>query len=130
AIVLGALLVLFVKLAKPHGLQNAVYTAAVIVIVALLFAPVTAVAKMWSNPSVRQRLRWVRLGGTIAVLGGAAMAAWFWPVTRRVEAPLVAVPAEAYPLFAEQAGELEFAVADGAAVEAGDVIARLANPEL
>lgn len=129
-IVLVALLVLFVKLAKPHGLQNAVYTAAAIVVAGLLAAPVTAAAKMLSNPSVRQRLRWVRLGGSFAVLGGAALAAWFWPMTRRVEAPLVAVPAKSHPLFAEQAGELKFSVADGASVQAGDVIARLANPEL
>ena len=51
-------------------------------------------------------------------------------MTRRVEAPLVAVPAKAHPLFAVAPGELEFAVADGAWVEAGDVVARLANPEL
>jgi putative peptide zinc metalloprotease protein len=129
-VVLVAMLVLFVKLAKPHGLQNMVYTAAAIIVAGILAAPVTAVVKMWSNPSVRQRLRWLRLGGTFAVLGGAAVAAWFWPMTRRIQAPLVAVPAKAHPLFAEQAGELEFAVADGASVQSGDVIARMSSPEL
>jgi putative peptide zinc metalloprotease protein len=55
---------------------------------------------------------------------------WWWPMTRRVEAPLVVVPATSRPLFAIVGGELIFAAAEGAEVRAGDVIARLVNPEV
>ncbi len=130
ALVLVGLLVLFVKLAKPHGLQNAVYTAAALTLAGLLVGPVFAAVKLGGNPSVCRRLRWGRLAGTFAVLAGVGVAAWFWPMTRSVEAPLVAVPAKVHPLFAIAAGELQFAVADGAWVEAGDVVAQLGNSEL
>jgi putative peptide zinc metalloprotease protein len=64
------------------------------------------------------------------VLAGLAAIVWFWPMTQRVEAPLVIVPANAQPLFATTAGSLVEAAAPGDWVEAGDVVARLENPEL
>lgn len=130
ALVLVGALVLFVKLAKPHGLQNAVYTAAALALAGLLMRPVLSAAKLAANPSARARLRWLRLAGTFAMLGGVGAAIGFWPLTRRVETPLVAVPAKAHPLFAVAGGALEFAVADGAWVEAGEVVARQVNPDV
>jgi putative peptide zinc metalloprotease protein len=130
ALVLVGIFSLLVKLAKPRGLENAVYTVAAITLLGLLLGPILAVARMAANPSVRARLRWLRLAGTFAVLGGIAAAILAWPVTRRVTAPLVAVPAESHALFAVAPGELQFAAAEGAWVERGDIVARLANPEV
>jgi putative peptide zinc metalloprotease protein len=129
-LVMVGIFLLMVKLAKPHGLQNAVYTLAVISLVGMLLQPVMVMTKMAANPGVRGRLRWLRVGATLALLGGLAGAAWWWPMTRRVEAPLVAVPADARPVFAVTGGELIFATPEGTQVAAGDVLARLDNPSL
>jgi putative peptide zinc metalloprotease protein len=130
ALVLVGLLMLGLKLAKPQGLENAVYTFAVIVLTGLLVRPVIATTKLLLNPSVRGRLRTVRLAGTFAVLAGLGVAAWFIPMTRHVSAPLAAMPAESHPLFAVAAGELQQTAGEGSWVEAGDVVARLTNPEI
>ncbi len=129
ALVLVGVLLLALKFARPHGLQNAVYTMAGLTIAGLLLQPATALATMAANPSVRARLRRGRLAGSLFALAALAAAAWWWPMTHRIEAPLVTVPAEMHPLFAITGGELEYAVAEGATVQAGDVIARLNNPE-
>ena len=121
---------LLLKLAKPRGLENAVYTVAAVTLLGLLLGPLVAAVRMAANPSVRARLRWLRLAGTFAVLGGIAAAILAWPVTRRITAPLVAVPAQSHALFAVAPGELRFTAAEGAWVERGEVVARLANPEL
>jgi putative peptide zinc metalloprotease protein len=52
------------------------------------------------------------------------------PITRRVKAPLMFVPEKAHPLFAVTPGALEFALPAGAEVKAGDVVARLRNPDV
>jgi putative peptide zinc metalloprotease protein len=130
ALVLMGLLILGLKLAKPHGLENAVYTFGVIVLVGLLVRPVIAMAKLLVNPSVRGRLRTLRLVGTFAVLVGLGVAAWFMPMTRHVSAPIAAMPAGSHPLFAVAAGELQQSVAEGSWVEAGAEVARLANSEV
>ena len=129
-LVLAGIFLLMVKLARPRGLENLVYTMAAVTLAGLVMSPTSAIVKMAANPNVRARLKWVRVAATLAILGGVGVAAWFWPVTRRVQAPLVAVPAGAQPLFAVTAGELQFAVVNGARVESGEVVARLANPEL
>jgi putative peptide zinc metalloprotease protein len=129
ALVLGGVFVLALRFARPHGLQNAVYALAGLTIAGLLLQPATALATMAANPSLRARLRRGRLAGSLAVLAALAAAAWWWPMTRRVEAPLVAVPEAMHPLFAVTGGALEFAVAEGVEIDAGDVIARLKNPE-
>ena len=64
------------------------------------------------------------------LLGMALTAIYFVPMERRIAAPLVIVPADAHPLFAVAAGQLQFAAPEGAEVAAGDVVIRLSNPEL
>jgi putative peptide zinc metalloprotease protein len=130
ALVLAGLLTLGLRLAKPQGLENAVYTLGVIVIVGLLLRPVMAMTKLLLNPSVRGRLRTVRLVGTFALLAGLGVAAWFIPMTRHVSAPIAAMPTESHPLFAVAAGELQQIAAEGSWVEAGAEVARLTNPEI
>jgi putative peptide zinc metalloprotease protein len=130
AVMLTGLLVLGVRIAKPHGLENLVYAVAAIAVAGLLLQPALAVARLARDPGLRSRLRRGRAAGTIAAVAAAAIALWFVPMRRRVEAPLVAVPATAHPLFAVAGGELREAAAEGAWVEPGDVVARLSNPDL
>jgi putative peptide zinc metalloprotease protein len=130
AVVLAGLFVLFLKLARPHHLENAVYTLAVFALLGLLMQPLTSASKLAANPLVRSRFRWFRFLATIAAFAAIVAGCMLIPITRRVKAPLVVVPASAQPVFAVTAGELVKAAPVGAEVKAGDVIAELRNPEL
>lgn len=130
AAVLIGLMVIGVKLAKPHGLENVVYTLAAVAFAGLLLRPIASLVRLGRNPSLRARMRWLRVAATLLLLAGAGAAAWWWPMTHRIEAPLVALPADSRPMFAVAGGELVDAAAVGSWVQAGDVVARLSNPEL
>jgi putative peptide zinc metalloprotease protein len=130
ALVLAGLFVLFLKLARPYHLENAVYTLAVFAIAGLVMQPVMSASKLAANPLVRARFRWFRFLATIAVLAAIVAGSMLIPITRRVKAPLMIVPASAQPVFAVTAGELVKAAPVGAEVNAGDIIAELRNPEL
>jgi putative peptide zinc metalloprotease protein len=130
ALVLAGLFMVFLHLARPHHLENAVYTLAAVVMVGILSRPLTSAVKLAANPMVRSRFRWLRLFTAGFILGGVGVACLMIPITRRVKAPLVIVPADFHPVFAVTAGELSFVAPRGAEVKAGEVIARLHNPEL
>ena len=130
ALVLLGVFVLLLKLARPHGLQNAVYTLAAVALAGLLLRPAMAAGTLLASPAVRSRFRWMRLSMAVLVLAALAAGVFFLPVTRRVEAPLVVVPQKSRPLFAVTAGELEWAVNAGATVTRGDIVARLRNEAL
>ena len=130
ALVLVGLFVVFLKLAEPHHLENAVYAVALVAVAGILTRPMMTAAKLAANPVVRSRFRWLRL--SLAMLAGAALGAGVLliPITRRVTAPLMVIPAYSQPLYAVAAGELVFAAPVGAEVNAGEEIVRLRNPEL
>lgn len=129
-LVLGGLFLLMLRVARPYQLQNLVYSLAAVTLAGVLAGPAVAIFRLATNPGVRARLRWDRLGASLLLLLAAATAIYFVPMTRRVAAPLVIVPAEAHPLFAVAAGELQFAAQEGTEVVAGEVVVRLGNPEL
>jgi putative peptide zinc metalloprotease protein len=130
ALVLAGLFVLFLKLARPHHLENAVYTVAVVTVIGMFVQPAAAAMKLAANPSVRSRFRWLRLTFAMLVLAAIGVGVALIPITRRVKAPLVVVPAKSYPVFAVAAGELALAAPIGSKVKAGDVVVRLRNSEL
>lgn len=130
ALVLAGLLVLALRLARPHQLENVVYTLAAIIAAGMLAAPLAAAVRLVRNPTVRSRFRWLRLGGAVLLLAALGAAAWHAPVTRRIRAPMMAAHAAAHPVYAVAAGELRMAAPVGAEVAQGEVIARLHNPDL
>ena len=130
ALVLSGLFILMLRVARPHQLQNVVYAIAAVVLAGMLLGPALATWRLATNPAARARLRWDRAAASAVLLAVATAAIYFMPMERRVVAPLVIVPADAHPLFAVAAGELKFAVAEGAEVAAGAVVVKLSNPEL
>ena len=128
-LVLFGIFVLLLTWARPYRLENLVTTLGVITLAGMLFQPLSGVWRMFWNPSLRFRLKRPRLA--VLTLGLLAMAAafCFWPITRSVIGPAVFVPAEGRPAYAGSAGELRFALPAGSVVQAGDVLARLANVE-
>jgi putative peptide zinc metalloprotease protein len=129
-LVLFGFFILMLRLARPHQLQNLVYGGAALTLVGMAFGPAVSAIRLATNPGLRSRLRAGRVATSLALLAVVASAIWLMPMTRRVAARLVVVPAEAHPLFAEAGGELAFALPAGAEVAAGDVVVRLSNPEL
>ncbi|HEX6960957.1 MAG TPA: HlyD family efflux transporter periplasmic adaptor subunit, partial [Lacipirellula sp.] len=130
ALVLAGLFVLFLNIARPFHLENLVYTLALVAVAGMLARPAASAAKLAANPLVRARFRWARFMATMVLLIAAGAACLLIPVTRRVKAPLVILPAQSQPVFAVLPGELVFAAPVGSEVKAGDVIAQLRNPEL
>jgi putative peptide zinc metalloprotease protein len=130
AFVLACIYLLAHRLAQPYGLENAVNALACVTLAGVFVSPLAAIFRFIADPSVRARMQWRRFGATCAGMACLAVVLWCWPMTRRVEAPLVVVPAKNHPLFAVVGGELAYAAKEGAQVEAGDVIARLTNPEV
>lgn len=130
ALVLGGLLILLLRVARPLQLQNLVYVFAIVTLVGMLARPAMAAFRMAINPAVRARLRWDRMGASSLMLFAALTAICYVPMQRRVAAPVVIVPAEAHPLFAAVGGELRFAAPVGAEVDQDDVVVKLSNPEL
>ena len=130
AIILMAMFALFVRLARPYQLENGVYTLAAVVLAGIVARPVLSASKLLANPGTRNRFRWFRLGCGLLLLAAAIGGVLMIPIMRRVEAPLVIVPARSHPLFAIAPGELRFTAAPGAWVESGDEVARLSNPEI
>jgi len=117
-------------LARPYQLENLVYTLGVLTVVGMMVAPVAGVWRLWRNPTNRSRLRVPRMALLLGVIAAAMAAVLYWPIDRKVVGPVVFVPAEGQAVYAATGGQLEFAVAAGTSVTAGDVVARLADPQI
>ena len=116
--------------ARPYRLENLIYTLAVVTIFGILARPLIAVWKMFSNPSLRARLRIVRVTTLLTGLAAILAAILFIPIKHSVTGPVVLVPVEGKTVYASSAGELRYAVEPGTQVKRGDLIARLVNPEM
>jgi putative peptide zinc metalloprotease protein len=130
AVVLIGLYLIFSALARPYHLENLVSTLAIVLLAVYLASTSASWGKWLLNPSVRGRIRGRRLAllGTVAT--GLVAVVLGWPIRRQVSAPVVIVPEENAHLHATEAGILAMALPSGAHVEAGDVVARLTNPQL
>jgi putative peptide zinc metalloprotease protein len=117
-------------LARPYRMENVVYTLAVLTLVGMMVTPVAGVWRLWRNPTNRLRLRKARMALLLGVVVAASMAVLYWPIERAVTGPTVFVPADGQVVYAAIGGRLEFAAAAGTQVSAGDVVARLADPEI
>ena len=128
-LVLLGIFVVLLAWARPYRLGNLVTTLGVITLVGMLFQPLSAVGRMFWNPSLRFRLKRPRLAGLMLGLLAMVAALFFWPISRSTRGPAVFVPAQGRPVYAASAGELRRALPVGSVVEAGDVLARLGNVE-
>lgn len=129
-LVLIGIFVILLTWAQPYRLENLVFTLGVVTVAGMFFQPLSAVWRMLRNPSLRYRLRRPRLAGLALVLLALVAAFFWWPITRSVTGPAVFVPAAGKPVYAAAAGELQFALPAGTQVQAGDVVARLADTKV
>jgi putative peptide zinc metalloprotease protein len=126
-------LVIFVgllALARPYRLENLVYTLGAVTLMGMMVAPVAGVWKLWRNPTNRSRLRKPRIALLLCSITAALAVVLYWPIERTVTGPVVFVPAEGQAVYAAMGGRLEFATTVGTQVSAGEVVARLADPDV
>ncbi len=129
-LVLLSIFAVLIAWAGPYRLENFVATVGVFVLVGMLGRPLLAVWRMLRNPSLRARLRGLRVFLLGASIAAALVFFFYWPIGRTISGPVVFVPVEGHAVYASTAGELRFAVAPGTQVSQGEVIARLAEPDL
>ena len=129
-IVLGLIVAMLLKVARPYRAESLVYAAAGLAALGHVFAPLRAAGQVWRDPRQRRRLRPARLTVAVVLVVAAAWGVWSWPIARRVEAPALLTAAGAHPVFTSAAGWIQPHAAPGAEVAAGDLIATLVNPEL
>ena len=128
-LVLLGIFVVLLAWARPYRLENLVLTLGVVTLAGMLFQPLSAVGRMFWNPSLRFRLKRPRLAGLTLGLLAMVAAFCFWPISRSIRGPAVFVPAQGRPVYAASAGELRWTLPVGRVVEAGEVLARLGNVE-
>ncbi len=125
-----AIFVGLLALARPYRLENLVYTLGVLTLTGMMVAPVAGVWRLWRNPTNRSRLRKPRMALLLGLIAAVVAAVLYWPIDRTVTGPVVFVPAEGQAVYAATGGQLEFAVAVGTSVSAGDVVARLTDSKI
>ncbi len=128
-LVLLGIFVVLLTWARPYRLENLVMTLGVITLAGLLFQPLAGVWRMVRNPSQRFRIKRLPLVGLALTVMAFLAAFFFWPITRSVCGPAVFVPTNGQPVYAASAGQLQLALPPGSQVQAGEVLARLINPQ-
>ncbi len=125
-----AIFAMLLAVARPLHLDNLVLILCGVTGVGMVAGPVRGAVSVVGNPSLRARLRPGRISFlSLAVLAVIATVLFF-PVEHTVVAPAVFVPVESQPLYATERGELEFALPAGSEVHAGDVVARMIDPQV
>ena len=129
AFVILSIFVVLVAWAAPYRMENLVYTLGIVVLAGMIVQPVRTVSRLARNPSVRSRMRWLRVLILLSVIAALVWGVLYWPVERSVSGPVVFVPAQGRAVYASSGGELRSAVAAGTQVASGDIVAELADPE-
>jgi len=129
-LVLSAVFLMLLTLARPYRMENLVYTFAGIVMLGLVGFPLTLLWQSMRNPAIRSRLQPVRGALLVFAMTSIITVIVFWPISHSVVGPAALVPAGGETVYATAAGHLRHAVPAGTVVRKGDVIAKLANPEL
>ena len=128
-LLLLGIFVVLLTWASPYRLENLVLTLGVVTLAGMLFQPLASMWRLLKNPTQRFRLRRLPLVGLALTVLAILAAFFFWPITRSIRGPAIFVPVKGQPIFATSAGELQLALPPGTRVQAGDVLARLIDPQ-
>jgi putative peptide zinc metalloprotease protein len=105
------------------------FAAAALLLGAMLAPPARGTVQVLANPVARGRWRWGRASGLGILLVALVVGVAMWPIRYRVACPVRVELAQGIDVAATQAGELEWAIAPGTAVQAGAPVARLMSRE-
>ncbi|HVU88537.1 MAG TPA: HlyD family efflux transporter periplasmic adaptor subunit [Pirellulales bacterium] len=129
--VLVALLLWFCYRALlPYRLETLAVALGASVLGGMIASPLARGWRFARTPTVGPKVPAARLFA-VGVLTLSLLAALVLvPLPVRVTAPVVIEPQDAQRVYVSEAGTLQFAVAAGQAVQAGETLARLTNPDL
>lgn len=129
-VVVGTILYLGHVALRPYHLERLAEGLALLTLLGLALPVIVRAVRYLRNPLARRRMSAPRLAVS-CTLGMLALAAAFWvPLPRRVSAPVVIEPRGAVDVYVTAPGTLQWVIRPGAMVRRGDVLARLADPEL
>jgi len=118
------------RLLKPYGLQVVAAMLAAVILGGMIAAPAVRFGVWLSRPGGREPIRAGRAAlGVSACLAMAAIGLLV-PLPTRVRAPMVIQPRDAHSVYVLAPGRLIEAIEPGAQVAQGQVLARLANPQI
>ena len=122
----------FYNVLKPYRLSSLSVGLAALVAFQMIVQPIWRnVMRVKTAATKSRKINWLRAGFSAAVVGGLIYAAVVVPIPRRVWGVLTVEGIDQQPVFVPIAGRIEsIEVKPGEHVEAGDVLVRLANPEL
>jgi len=129
-VVLLGIFAMLLAFARPRHLENLVYTLACLTLLGLMVPPLTRAWKFLSDPMTRSRLRRGRVTLLAVGVGGFVAAVLFFPIPNSVNGPMVLVPSDSRVVYAKVGGELLEALPHGTEVQPGQVVARLADPDV
>jgi putative peptide zinc metalloprotease protein len=118
------------KILKPHGLEILAEMLAAVVILGMIAMPIVRLGGRIFRPGFREQIRPRRVMWSSCLCALAVTAGLLVPLPFRVNAPLVLQPQDGHDVYAVIPGRLVEAVQPGTPVENGQILARLADPEI
>ena len=115
---------------KPYRLELLAHALMGIILVGMAAAPAWRASQFFRNPMLRRQIRRGRLSRTVLVILLAVLALALVPVPHRVRAPMLLQPDDARYVYVAASGTLQESVAAGEAVQADEVVARLADQRI
>ncbi len=129
-IVFSAILLVIHSLAREFRLQILAWMLTAATLTSLLLPMILAAGQLLLSARQRRRMKPAHLMVTVLAISLLAGIVWALPLPFHIEAPLLVEPGAAENIVVTTPGILEFAAAEGTAVQPGDLVARLRNPEL
>jgi putative peptide zinc metalloprotease protein len=130
-VVVFSILFFLNKVFEPYGLKIIGQLIALSGLVGLVVQPVWQLAKFFYTPGRMHKVKRERIAGTIAALAGAAAFVLFVPLPYSVKCMFEVQPRGAQQVHPAVAGQItEVVRRPGQAVQPGDEILKLANPDL
>ncbi|MEM1226791.1 MAG: HlyD family efflux transporter periplasmic adaptor subunit [Planctomycetota bacterium] len=115
---------------EPYGLQALGRILAVIGFSGLVAQPIIQTFKFIRTPGRLAKVKQKPLLTSLAIAGGVIGAVCYIPLPHHIDAAFEIRPSRAGAVYAGTVGRITDAVDVGTAVESGEPIARLTNPEL
>jgi len=130
AVLVVALLWFCYRALVPYRLEVLAVLLAISVAGGMFAGPIVRGWRFARTPTVGDKIPRGRAVAAAGIAAGLVAALALVPIPVRVTAPVVIEPCAARRVYVAEPGTLEFAVAPGQQVAAGETIARLSNPAL
>jgi putative peptide zinc metalloprotease protein len=115
---------------EPYGAQFLSWIICGLLLASMFAEPALELTRFLRRPGWERVIPWRLAAWRTGLLGLVCSGLMLVPLPASVVAPVVFEPRGMRPVYVEVAGRLRWAIAVGARVETGEVLARLENPAL